>query len=167
MFRICQSIIYDYRNYVSPNELGVYALDSVSRRRGGPLEDRLRRAVALYVSRRGAAQELAAQIGRPPSWITEYKQGTNHANLDTSIALMRAIGWRPEDVLSSGPIDEEALTLLARIRELGEEERALAMEFVERVSGGAVVFVGPRSPARRMPAHLQAGRRAGGKQRGA
>jgi hypothetical protein len=119
----------------------------------------------VYVRRRGAAREVATAIGRQPSWITGYKLRENHANLDTSVALMRAIGWTPEDVLSSEPIDEEALTLLAQIRDLGEEDRALVVEFVERVSGGAVVFVASRSRGQQTPARRPVTRRVAGKGR--
>lgn len=123
------------------------------KRRHGPLEERLRKAVAAFTKPRGAAVRFAALIGRPASWVTEYKQGSNHASLDTSVAIMRAIGWRAEDVLAADPIDEDALTLLSRIQALDPAPRALVEEMVRRAAGGdaLVVVEAPPSRARRTP----------------
>lgn len=66
----------------------------MAKRRYGPLEERLRAAVdALVGGSRGRNQEVAAKIDRPPSWLTVYRGGRTHANLDTSLALMRVLGW--------------------------------------------------------------------------
>jgi hypothetical protein len=118
-------------------------------------------------ARRGATARLAKQIHRPANFITEYKQGRTHANLDTSIALMRALGWRPEDLLSARPFDEEAIALSARITELKEAQRALVREFVDWVSRGDEVLVTRRSPGPRTQSLRPIAKRAGGKRRGA
>src|SRR5688572_12029670 len=140
---------------------------SVPKRRSGPLEERLRRAVAEFTKPRGAAVRFAKLIDRPPSWLTEYKQGENHASLDTSVALMRAIGWRLEDVLSPEPLDPDALTLLAQIQGLEPEPRALILEMVTRASGGdaLVVVATPQSRERRSTDRLRATRRVADRQR--
>lgn len=68
-------------------------------RRRGELEERLRTAIAKYVrpdggrSGGGRNKALADYLGRPASWVTEYIDGENHANLDTSLALMRFLDW--------------------------------------------------------------------------
>jgi hypothetical protein len=117
--------------------------------------------------RRGAATRLAKQIQRPVNFVTEYKQARVHANLDTSIALMRALGWRAEELLSPDPIDEDAIALAARITALDADRRALVREFVDRIAGGAEVLVTLRSPERRTQSRPPPTTRAGGRRRGA
>lgn len=90
-------------------------------RRRGELEEKLRSAVIAYVrgketrAQDGRNKEIAERIGRPPSWLTEYMDGENHANLDTSLALMRAIGWTVNENLAeliSSEIEPEVLNAL-------------------------------------------------------
>lgn len=133
------------------------------KRRGGPLEERLRRAVAAFTRQRGTGGAVAAAIGRPSSWLSEYKQGFNHAGLDTSIALMRVIGWRSEDLLSLDPVDEDALELLSEITRLDAEQRAVVREFLSLMRGGASLVVAGPSRETRKPVLARPMKRAADK----
>jgi len=74
----------------------------------------------------GRNKALADAIGRPPSWVTEYINGENHANLDTSVALMRYLGWSLAENLSevSDPPVPGDLAIALRDAETAEQVRA-------------------------------------------
>lgn len=104
---MCQQLNYVIPNYLIPKALVVYACFRMARRRQGKLEERLRAGITAQVrGRQGKNKELAEQIGRPGSWVSEYMGGENHASLDTSLALMRFLGWRLNEDLTDFVVDQ-------------------------------------------------------------
>lgn len=156
------------QNYVVPNslfpkELRRYSSGRMARRRG-ELEEKLRAAVGRYVrpdglrSEAGRNKAVAEAIGRPPSWVTEYINGENHANLDTSLALMRCLGWSLardlKDVVAPPRLGSEAhanrhtrraITLLTKMSDDGQKLAA------RRIAGLAAAFPIEASPKSKAP----------------
>src|SRR5262245_7093043 len=103
----------------------------------GPLEEGLRREVEkrLESGERGARSRLAQQLGKPGSWVTEYVQRLRRANLDTSLELMRFVGWRVPDTLrktadpiANVPRDEQQAALLRAWERIPPSRRVEALE---------------------------------------
>lgn len=64
------------------------------KRRFSEIDERLRAAVdALATVDHGANKRVAERIGRPAPWLTEYRHRTAFPDLETFLALMRAVGW--------------------------------------------------------------------------
>jgi hypothetical protein len=101
----------------------------MAKRRRGAEEERLRAAIGKWVRPDGVRSEhkrnktVAEAIGRPASWVTEYINGQNHANLDTSLALMRFLGWSVEDDLSALVTRDIDPGLLLRLQDKGMAAR--------------------------------------------
>lgn len=87
-----------------PKELAGYSSARMARKRGD-LEEKLRAEVRRFVrpdgvrAEQGRNQAIAKTIKKPASWVTEYINGRNHANLDVSVALMSALGVELSDLL--------------------------------------------------------------------
>lgn len=114
---MCQQKTSDSPNSLSPNEIAVYPSLRMPRRRRGILEERLRAEIARRVrGHKGENKHLAEALGRPPSWVTEYIDGENHANLDTSLALMRYVGWSLDAELKNALQPDIDPDLLAALR---------------------------------------------------
>lgn len=156
---MCQQKTSDSPNSLSPNGIEVYSSVRMPRRRRGVLEERLRAEIARRVrGHKGENKRLAEVLGRPPSWVTEYIDGENHANLDTSLVLMRYVGWsldaelkdavRPDidpDVLAALG-NEDVVTVVTDLLRLTRRPEALAT-VVATVRVTADLLGAPKSPA--------------------
>lgn len=168
---VCLQDFSEFPIYKIPKELQGYASDRMARRRAGHLEEVLRDAVGRFVrGKRGRSQQLADYLKRPSSWVTEYLDRQNHANLDTSLALMRFIGWRVDVELASfspPPIDPDVLDalrepeLVAALRALHSigpgEVRRLQVELLQSLADAEhTAAQPPQSTAETRPARVRA-----------
>lgn len=154
---MCQQQNYVVPNYLIPKGLRGYSSGRMARRRGD-LEERLRAAVKVYVrgpegdrSYQGRNKKVATAIGRPESWVTEYINGENHANLDTSLALMRFLGWSLTADLSgaSGPsLDPE---LIAQLQDAETAERVRRFVALQAELQAVLVQMPPLGDIARTP----------------
>lgn len=120
--------------------LSAYTSAVMPKRRRGRLEEELRRAITIRVrGHRGQNKALAKFMDRPQSWVSEYMAGLNHANLDTSLGLMRYLGWSlsedlgevvtpADDDLAQAMNDPEIVRLAKRLSRAEPSVRQLAIQ---------------------------------------
>lgn len=107
-------------------------------RHRGKLEDRLREAVRARITGRGAKAALARAIGKPQSFVTEYLQKKQHANLDTSVALAKAYGFSLRALTGLDPypvFDAEIEALVTAYRNAAVAELREAVFAILQPSG--------------------------------
>jgi hypothetical protein len=78
------------------------------------------------MARRGDAAALAKALGKPQSFVNQYVQGRQHANLDTSVALAQQFHFSLRTLTGLDPYpeyDEETATLLKAWREASPDLR--------------------------------------------
>jgi hypothetical protein len=82
-------------------------------KRRGAIAERLRAFVGAHVSRRGDKTQLAAAIGRPESFVTDYIAGRRRASLDDAVAIARYFRISLSDVVGDLPTwPQDALEIL-------------------------------------------------------
>jgi hypothetical protein len=120
----------------------------------------LRAAVRTRVARRGEPAKLAKAIGKRQSFVTEYLQEKQHANLDTTVAIAKHFRFSLRMLMGLDPYpeyDEETEALVARWRDATPEMR----EAVMRVLGYATAppLATPQSAPLRAPDRRRKGRK--------
>ena len=96
------------------------------------LEDVARRRIVAWLAAHPTITQaaLAAGIGVSQTWVSQYKSGTQGANIDQLDAMARVFGHTLTELFDLRP-DPQEQRLLTAFRSLPEHKRPLAAQALE------------------------------------